>query len=129
MTDYNYPTSAVSRAAVLKAVHVLPWVLNNAGKVVNPDGSKPMNLVLQRVRFTNAQLKLELEKRNPKEKMKIIKYGTQYHLQSKTGEVHSARYRTRDDAHLAAIKISKGLIHFTPTTARVSTSTNYSNQQ
>jgi hypothetical protein len=128
MTTYNYPTDPVSRKAALKATPVLPWVLSDEGNVVNPDGSKPSNYILQRVRFTAAQIKLELNKRKPKDQMKIIQHAGSYHLQSKTGEIHSSRYPSRDAAHLAAIKMARGLIHFSPTTKRINTSTNYSSQ-
>jgi hypothetical protein len=120
MTFNNYPADAISRKAALKAVLVLPWVLSDdETDVTNPDGSPPLNFILNRVRFTKTQIKAELLKRKPKEKMQIISQGGFYFLKSKAGDVHATRYRNRDDANLAAIKIAKGLTHWQSTTDRL----------
>jgi hypothetical protein len=52
-------------------------------------------------------------------KMTVIRYGNSYHLRSKDGDVHSTRYATKDQAALAAKKISLGLLHFSPISTQI----------
>jgi hypothetical protein len=56
---------------------------------------------------------------NKEFKMTVIKYGNSYHLRSKNGDVHSTRYATKDQAAIAAKRISLGLVHFAPISANI----------
>jgi hypothetical protein len=125
----NCPTDVKSREAVLKSVHVLPWVLaDDMHTVTNPDGSKPSNFILSRVRFTQTQIRSLLLKQQPKLKMTIITLANSYYLKDKDNRVHSTRYKSREAAAQAAHKIAKGLCHFTPTVNRITSATNFSNK-
>jgi hypothetical protein len=52
-------------------------------------------------------------------KMTVIKYANSYHLRSKDGNVHSTRYRTKDEASIAAKKMALGLIFFAPISTQI----------
>jgi hypothetical protein len=56
---------------------------------------------------------------NQGQRMTVIKFSNAFFLRSKDGDVHSTRYRTKDEASIAAKKMALGLIFFAPISAQI----------
>jgi hypothetical protein len=56
---------------------------------------------------------------NKEFKMTVIRYSNSFYLRSKDGNVHSTRYRTKDEASIAAKKMALGLIFFAPISTQI----------